>query len=65
MTFADALPAVLIVNDEPHTLIALTAALEGGPWRIVSTGSGLGAFKQLLFEDFAAIILDIEWHALG
>lgn len=59
------LPAVLVVNDQPHSLLALTAALEAGPWRIVTTNSGVGAFKQLLIEDFAAIVLDVQMPGLN
>jgi diguanylate cyclase (GGDEF)-like protein len=60
-----ALPAVLVVNDQPHSLLALAAALEAGPWRIVTTSSGVGAFKQLLIEDFAAIVLDVQMPGLN
>lgn len=61
----DTQPAVLIVNDQPHSLQALTAALEDGPWRLVTTNSGIGAFKQLLVDDFAAIVLDVQMPGLN
>jgi PleD family two-component response regulator len=61
----DAPPAVLIVNDEPHSLIALTAALENGPWRVVTAGSGLGAFKELLLGEFAVIVMDVQMPGLN
>jgi diguanylate cyclase len=61
---ADAPPAVLIVNDQPNSLVALTAAIEAGPWRLVTTNSGLGAFKQLLVDDFAVIVLDVKMPGL-
>ena len=62
---ADTPPAVLIVNDDQHALLALAAALEGGPWRVVTAASGLAAFKELLLDDFAAVVLDVQMPGLS
>ena len=51
---------VLIVDDDPIKLIAITSALEGMAIEIVSVSSGKDALRQLLIKDFAMILLDVN-----
>jgi PAS domain S-box-containing protein len=58
---ADApLPAILLVDDTPANLLALTAVLEPLPARLVKAASGEEALKHLLHEDFACVLLDVQ-----
>ncbi len=54
------LPRVLLVDDRPENLLALEAVLESLPCRLVSVRSGEEALKQLLNDDFALVLLDVQ-----
>ncbi|HYL37094.1 MAG TPA: ATP-binding protein [Bryobacteraceae bacterium] len=51
---------ILLVDDNPENLVSLEAALEGLGQALVLAGSGMEALRQLLDDDFAAILLDVK-----
>jgi CheY-like chemotaxis protein len=51
---------VLLVDDEPKNLFALSALLEDLGARIHCAESGEDALRQVLKRDFAAILLDVR-----
>ena len=51
---------ILIVDDIPEKLLALSAILEGPGVRIVTASSGREALRKLLNQEFAVILLDIQ-----
>ncbi len=51
---------ILLVDDTPDNLVSLEAALEGLGQQLVLAGSGMEALRQLLDDDFAAILLDVK-----
>ncbi len=51
---------ILLVDDEPKNLVALSAVLDGPDRRLVGVGSGEEALRHLLHEDFAVILLDVH-----
>lgn len=51
---------VLLVDDRRDNLIALEAMLQGLPVEPVTVESGDAALKQLLMDDFAVILLDVQ-----
>jgi PAS domain S-box-containing protein len=51
---------LLLVDDREENLVALEAVLEPLGHRCVSVTSGSAALKQLLLEDFACILLDVQ-----
>jgi CheY-like chemotaxis protein len=51
---------VLLVDDEPKNLLALSALLEDLGARIHCVSSGEDALRQVLRRDFAAILLDVR-----
>jgi PAS domain S-box-containing protein len=53
-------PSVLLVDDRPENLLALTAVLEPLEVRLVTAGSGEEALRALLAEDFAVVLLDVR-----
>jgi CheY-like chemotaxis protein len=53
-------PGVLLVDDRPENLLALTAVLEPLDVRLVTAGSGEEALRALLGEDFAVVLLDVR-----
>jgi PAS domain S-box-containing protein len=53
-------PSVLLVDDRPENLLALTAVLEPLDVRLVTAGSGEQALRALLDEDFAVVLLDVQ-----
>jgi PAS domain S-box-containing protein len=53
-------PSVLLVDDRPENLLALTAVLEPLDARLVAAGSGEEALRALLGEDFAVVLLDVQ-----
>ena len=60
---ADAEPAsadILMVDDRPENLLALEAILGGVGGKLVKAHSGPQALKQLLAQDFAVILLDVQ-----
>src|SRR5438105_1053720 len=55
------LPAdILVVDDNPHNLLALDATLSDLSTNLVKATSGADALKQLLDRDFALVLLDIQ-----
>jgi PAS domain S-box-containing protein len=56
----DARPLILLVDDQPARLVTYEAILAGLPVRTVSSSSGNEALQQLLKQDFAAILLDVN-----
>jgi CheY-like chemotaxis protein len=50
----------LLVDDRRDNLVALAAMLQGLPVEPVAVESGEAALKQLLIEDFAVILLDVQ-----
>jgi CheY-like chemotaxis protein len=52
--------SILLVDDEPHNLIALEAALASVECNLVLANSGHDALKCVLAQDFAVIVLDIQ-----
>jgi CheY-like chemotaxis protein len=50
----------LLVDDRRENLTALAALLQGLPVTPVSVTSGDAALKQLLVDDFAVILLDVQ-----
>ena len=53
-------PRVLLVDDKPGNLLALTAVLERLEVELVGVGSGEEALRRLLNEEFALIVLDVQ-----
>jgi PAS domain S-box-containing protein len=51
---------ILLVDDEPKNLLALTAVLDGPDRRLVGVSSGEEALRHLLHQDFAVILLDVH-----
>ena len=57
---ADTRPQILLVDDQPARIVTYEAILANLPVRTVSTSSGNEALQQLLKQDFAAILLDVN-----
>src|SRR5919197_1126230 len=55
---------ILVVDDRPENRSLLTAILEPLGQNIVVAGSGDEALKQLLRQDFAVILLDVQMPGL-
>jgi signal transduction histidine kinase/HPt (histidine-containing phosphotransfer) domain-containing protein len=51
---------ILVVDDEPHSLIAMQQLLSGLDRHVVPAGSGENALRQILKTEFALILLDIR-----
>lgn len=66
---SDNVPKVLVVNDDPGSLIGLVGLLS--QWQdelafdIVSVRSGEEALKQVLLHDFAVILLDVNMPGMN
>jgi PAS domain S-box-containing protein len=56
--------SVLLVDDEPDNLVALSAVLEPLGRTLVRATSGEQALKLLLKQDFAVIVLDVRMPGL-
>ncbi|TFW08519.1 response regulator, partial [Oxalobacteraceae bacterium OM1] len=58
------IPKVLVVNDDPATLVALESLLTGRGWAqictVVTAQSGEQALRHVLTDDFAVILLDVH-----
>jgi PAS domain S-box-containing protein len=52
--------SVLLVDDQPENLLALEAVLKPLGLHTVRATSGEEALRQLLLDDFAAILLDVQ-----
>lgn len=50
---------ILLVDDRPSNLAALTAVLDGRGYELVRARSGAEALSQVLRRDFAVILLDV------
>lgn len=56
-----AMPKILIVDDQPNNLLAMTAVLATLDQELVTVSSGRDALKALLdHDDFAVIIMDVQ-----
>jgi PAS domain S-box-containing protein len=55
---------LLLVDDREENLLALEAILEPIGHRLVSVRSGAAALKELLLDDFACILLDVQMPEL-
>ena len=55
---------ILIVDDVPEKRLAVEAVLQELGQKIVSVGSGSEALRQILQEDFAVILLDVNMRDL-
>jgi signal transduction histidine kinase len=57
-------PKILVVNDDPASLLALTSLLDQWAdetgYSVVSARSGQEALRQVLLHDFAVILLDVN-----
>lgn len=55
------MPKILVVDDQPGNLLAMTAVLASLDQELVTVSSGREALKALLdHEDFAVIIMDVQ-----
>ena len=63
-TAIDFMPKILIVNDDPASLLALTSSLstwaDGAGCELVEARSGPEALRHVLQNDFAVILLDVN-----
>ncbi|MFF5639624.1 response regulator [Streptomyces sp. NPDC012825] len=60
-TAARSMPKVLVVDDQPDNLLAMTAVLSTLDQELVMVSSGREALKALLdHDDFAVIIMDVQ-----
>lgn len=57
--FTSELVNILLVDDRPENLMALSATLKNPDYRIVTADSGRQALSCLLKEEFALVILDV------
>ncbi len=57
-------PKILVVNDDPNSLFALTSLLaqwaEQAAYEVLAARSGQDALRQVLMHDFAVILLDVN-----
>src|SRR5438045_95426 len=56
---------VLIVDDEPLALLAMTRLLEGPDCNVVAVGSGPAALREVLKTEFALVVLDIRMPVMN
>jgi PAS domain S-box-containing protein len=56
----DLRPLILLVDDQPARIVTYEAILAGLPVRTVRSSSGNEALQQLLKQDFAVILLDVN-----
>ncbi|QOY38652.2 response regulator [Anaerobacillus isosaccharinicus] len=56
---------VLLVDDRPENLLVLEASLAGGAYELILAQSGEEALKQILQNDFAVILLDVQMPGLN
>jgi PAS domain S-box-containing protein len=57
-------PKILLVDDRRENLIALEAILQPLGHELVSVTSGIAALKEILLNDFACILLDVQMPEL-
>jgi len=53
-------PTILLVDDEPHSLLAMQELLSGPDREVVPVNSGKEALRRILKDDFALILLDVR-----
>ena len=62
-------PKVLVVNDDPASLLALTSLLETWTdelgYKLIAASSGQDALRQVLLHDFAVILLDVNMPGMS
>ncbi len=51
---------ILLVDDHPESLLALEAVLDDPSYNLVKVNSGNEALRQLLRQDFAVILIDVQ-----
>lgn len=51
---------ILLVDDRPENLLAMEAVLESPGYELIRAQSGTEALKEVLRNDFAAILLDVQ-----
>ena len=56
---------ILLVDDRPQNLLALEAVLEPLGHRLIRATSGEHALRQLLNEDVAVILLDVQMPGMN
>jgi len=56
--------AILVVDDQPESLVALRTVLEPLGREVVTAPSGVEALKRLLGDDFAVIVMDVGMPGL-
>jgi serine phosphatase RsbU (regulator of sigma subunit) len=57
---AESEATILLVDDQPHNLVALESILHEFGHRLVKAGSGAEALRYLLDHDVALILLDVQ-----
>lgn len=57
--------AILVVDDQPESLVALRTVLEPLGREVVTVPSGEEALKQLLQDDYAVIVMDVRMPGLN
>jgi CheY-like chemotaxis protein len=56
---------ILLVDDRPENLLALEATLEPLGQTLIRAHSGVEALRQLLTDEFAVILLDVQMPGLN
>jgi PAS domain S-box-containing protein len=56
--------AILVVDDQPESLVALRTVLEPLGRDVITAPSGEDALKRLLTDDFAVIVMDVRMPGL-
>lgn len=62
---SDGRVSILLVDDKPENLLALEAILEPLNQRLVRAESGAEALRQILRDDFAVILLDVQMPGMN
>lgn len=56
---------ILIVNDNPHALLAMEAVVDNPRTRVIRAASGEDALRVLLRQDVAVILLDVKMPGMN
>lgn len=56
---------ILLVDDRPENLLTLEAVLSSPSYNLIMANSGEEALKQVLKQDFAVILLDVQMPGLN